>query len=189
MRHRILSFAFLALALTACGRKAADTFEEVRDGAAPAASAPAPKTAPAAASGELWKMTLDEETLKSCAKAGDGVWNGAVVRINGQNEARRWERVVLPLPEPAGKKIRVSAEVKAQISKGKFQLALRSADADDVTIAYDGPFVLKSQDWTPVSQVVKLSNETTFTMIYFLALDLDDKSVVEVRNVKFEEVR
>ena len=144
---------------------------------------------PSATSGEPWKMVLDEAALKTCKKNGDGVWNGAVVRVNGDNNARCWERVVLPVPSPAGKKIRVSAEVKAQISGGKFQIALRSADADDKTIAYEGPFVTRSQDWAPVSQVVELNKDTAIVMVYFLGLKLDDQSFAEVRNVKFEEVR
>ena len=134
-------------------------------------------------------MVLDEAALKTCKKNGDGVWNGAVVRVNGDNNARCWERVVLPVPSPAGKKIRVSAEVKAQISGGKFQIALRSADANDKTIAYEGPFVTRSQDWVPVSQVVELDRDTAIVMVYFQGWKLDNQSFAEVRNVKFEEVR
>ena len=79
---------------------------------------------------------------KTRKKNGEGVWDRAVLRISGNNQVRCRERVVPPVPSPAGKRIRGSAEVGARI-------ALRNVR----TIACSGPFVPRSQDWAPTGQL------------------------------------
>lgn len=149
-----------------------------------------PKAVPAMkTAGSRWKMELTEAILKKGVKSDVGTVTNGIVRINGNNQKRNWARFNLDLSNPAGKKIRVSADVKAQISSGKFQLAIRRIKGEDQTLAYDGPFVTASQDWTNVSGVIPLDGNTDKLQCYLLCLNMDDQSFVEIRNVVFEEVR
>jgi hypothetical protein len=147
------------------------------------AAAPSSETA-----NGMWKMELTEPLMKKNIKKSVGTVENGVAKIIGNNTKRNWVRFNLDLPDPAGKKIRVSADVKAQLNRGKFQLAIRRIRADK-TLSYDGPFVNASQDWSKVSAIVPLDKKTDSIQCYLLGLDMDDKSFVEVRNVVFEEVR
>ncbi len=136
-----------------------------------------------------WKMEVSENLLKKSVKKSVGTVTDGVVRINGNNSDRNWARFNLPMPEPAGKKIRITAEVRTQISRGKFQLAVRNISAADKTISYDGPYVAAAQDWTKISTELQLTNKTEKLQCYLLCLKMDDKSWVEVKNIVFEEIR
>jgi hypothetical protein len=145
--------------------------------------APASKTADGG-----WKMEVTELLLKKVVKKDVGMVENGIVRIIGNNEKRNWARFTLNMPSPAGKKIRVTAEVRANINKGKFQLAIRRINGTK-TLAYDGPFVSATQDWKKVSMVVPLDSKTDNLQCYLMALDMDDQSWAEVRNLVFEEVK
>ena len=137
-----------------------------------------------------WKMELSDAVLKKAVKKSDGKYVDGIVRIQGDSSSRRnWVRVYLNMPQPAGKKIRITADVRAELSSGKFQLAVRQVSGELKTISYDGPYVKTSQDWTKVSAEIKLHEKTDRIQFYFLGLDMDDKSWAEVKNVVFEEVR
>ena len=154
-----------------------------------AKGAKAKKEAVAAAPGEPWKMAVTEAVLKKSVKKSAGAVTDGVARIVGNNEKRNWARIYLTMPEPAGKKIRISAEVKAQLASGKFQLAIRQVSAADKTLSYIGPYVNSSQDWTKVDTVVTLDKRTAKIQCYLLGLNMNNQSWVEVKNIMFEEVK
>ncbi len=136
-----------------------------------------------------WKMEVPEKLLQKSVKKSVGTVTDGVVRINGDNSDRNWARFNLTMPDPAGKKIRIAAEVKTQISRGKFQLAVRSVKTGGKTISYDGPSVAATQDWTKISAELQLDGKTESIQCYLLCLKMDDQSWVEVKNIVFEEVR
>ncbi|MBE6400009.1 MAG: hypothetical protein E7041_07715 [Lentisphaerae bacterium] len=164
-------------------------FEEVRSGA----EVSVPQKTAAAVSAKIangsWKLEVPEMLLKKVVKKGVGTVENGVARIVGNNERRNWARFDLNMPSPAGKKIRVTAEVKSNINKGKFQLAIRRIQGADKSLSYDGPYVTATQDWKKVSMVVPLDSKTDNLQCYLMALDMDDQSWAEVRNLVFEEVR
>ena len=149
----------------------------------------AAKTAPAATTADgRWKMEVPETLLKKVVKKDAGTVENGVVRIVGNNEKRNWARFDLNMPSPAGKKIRVTAEVRTNINKGKFQLAIRRIHGTK-TLAYDGPYVTATQDWKKVSMEIPLDSKTDNLQCYLIALNMDEQSWAEVRNLVFEEVR
>ena len=150
----------------------------------------AKKAAPAVQSADgKWQMTVTEALLKKVVKKNAGTVTDGVIRIIGNNEKRNWARFYLNMPEPAGKKVRISAEIRSNINKGKFQLAIRRISAADKTLAYDGPFVTATQDWTKVTADLPMDSKTARVQCYLLALGMDDQSWVEIKNLSFEEIK
>ena len=123
------------------------------------------------------------------------VKNG-VVKITGapKNKNNAWRAVpyVLKVKDPAGKKIKISADIKTVITpgtKGIFQFKVRelkNQNGKQTSLRYVGTDIKKSQDWKKVTSTHVIHKDAVAVQIFLVASNMDEKSSGEAKNITWE---
>lgn len=123
------------------------------------------------------------------------VRNG-VVKITGapKNKNNSWRASghAVSLKDPAGKKIKISADIKTVITpgtKGIFQFKLRelkNQNGKQTSLRYVGTDIKKSQDWQKVTSTHVIHKDAVAVQIFLVASNMDDKSYGEAKNITWE---
>lgn len=147
----------------------------------------------------VWNKTIDEKWLARMIReqftGGRLVLRDGAIRVDGDPTAKnnRWRAGSIPLdfPNPAGKKLRLTADIRTHIAnagQGQFHVRVRMARAGNRTIDYVGFIVKESQPWTRMTVDLVMRDNTVATQLYVVGVNLDADSWGEVRNITLEEV-
>ncbi|MBE6399104.1 MAG: hypothetical protein E7041_03060 [Lentisphaerae bacterium] len=173
-----------------------NSFGEVRDIVleAVAPGKKAAKTAKAAAvkktvAAGQWQVAVTPEMMTRYFNRKTAVMQNGIVRIDGKGARRRWESMPLPALPAGTKKIKLTADIRSDISSGKFSVLVRRINAKGSSIDYDGPIVSASQDWKTMTEIIDISPNTAKLELFIQTNDLADGSFGEVRNIVLEMVK
>lgn len=137
------------------------------------------------AKGYPWKALLDIHTLKKHISKDNLVDN--IITLKGKSCK---EIVPLDLKAPAGKKIRVTAALRATLEKGAvFAVKLREFDANGKLVKSNCIVRKKSCAWGREAQTFILSEKTAKTDICVEAGNFGASSIGETRYIFVEEQR